>query len=186
MPFQITDGERTVTIDKVSHAINTITYEHHEIHGGGAYRGGYAGVLAGDATKDVTLLTPSNGKQCHIVIAVDTSNSADAWFYELMEVTSNGTPITPRNANRNIPDESSLQAFFVDGTVVTTNAVILGHRHVGAEGSRPGTSIGGSASVREEWILKENTWYTLRLSDTSSEDQNVLMRLEWYEHTPKG
>jgi hypothetical protein len=121
-----------------------------------------------------------------MLIEVETSNSSDAWFYEGMEVTSNGTTVTPRNANRNHSDASSTQAFFVDGTLVTTNVVILGHRHIGAEGARPGTAIGGSGSTREEWVLKENTWYTLRVTDTSGSDQDVFMRLEWYEHTPKG
>jgi hypothetical protein len=186
MPFQISDGERLATIDKVSHAINTIDYAHHEIHSGGAYRGGFAGNITTEATKDVSILTPSNGKQCHMLIAVETSNACDAWFYELTEITSNGTSITPRNANRTIPDESSVQAFFTDGTIVTTNAIILGHRHIGALGKKASDAIGGGGAVRAEWVLKENTWYTFRVTDTSQTTQAVFMSMDWYEHTPKG
>ena len=148
------------------------------------YRAGFAGVVGADADKDVTILTPSSGgKQCHMTLAVDTANAAEAYFYEDTEATVNGTVVTPLNANRNTGKESATQIVFHGGTIVTTNATTLGHRHLGAELKRE--SFGGTGATRNEWVLRENTWYTLRVTELSGSDQDMLIQLEWYEHTPK-
>lgn len=188
VPIQISDGERTASIDKHTHALNTIDYAHHEMHAGSTYRASIAGTAVGNGnTLAIEILTPAaGGKQMHFTGAVTTENAADLVFQELIEVSSNGAVITPRNANRNFGDSSTVQAVLQDSTVVTTNAVVLDSRHIGSPSpspSRPG--IGGDAASRGEWLLRENTWYQLVLTNTSGSAQDMHMAVEWYEHTPK-
>jgi len=105
--------------------------------------------------------------------------------YELSEVT-NGDAVTPRNANRNFADASTMQSTVQDADVVTTNAAIIGLRHIGALGAKPNDpSFGGGATSRHEWVLKANTWYTVVLEETAAVTQLMWIGLDWYEHTAK-
>ena len=188
-PVKITDGTRFATIDKVTHALNTIDYAHHEMHAGATYRASIAGTAIGNTnTLSIEILTPAaGGKQMHFTGAVTTENAADLVFQELIEVSANGAALTPRNANRNFGDGSTVQATLKNSTVVTTNAVVLDSRHIGTASpspSRPG--VGGGAESRGEWVLRENTWYQLILTNIAGAAQDMHMAVEWYEHTPKG
>jgi len=188
MPVKISDGERCVSLDRNTNALNIVNYEHHEIHGGSTYRAGArAESLANNSTLSLEFLTPSNGKQAHMVLTVSTENAADILFLEDVNVTSNGSAVTPRNANRNFGDGSSMQFMFKDSTVTTdANTITLGNRHIGAEGSgpsRPGSP--GDQASRGEWVLKENTWYQLEMTNVAGATQDIHMGLDWYEHTPK-
>ena len=188
-PVQITDGERTLTIDKITHALNTIDYVHHEMHAGSAYRASIAGTAIGNGnTLALEILTPAaGGKQMHFTGAVTTENAADLVFQELVEISVNGSAITPRNVNRNFGEGSVAQAVLKDSTVVTTNAVVLDSRHIGAASTSPSRAgVGGGAESRGEWILRENTWYQLILTNIAGAAQDMHMAVEWYEHTPKG
>ena len=145
-------------------------------------------VIGNTNTLSIEILTPAaGGKQLHFTGAVTTENAADLVFQELIEVSANGAALTPRNANRNFGDGSTVQATLKNSTVVTTNAVVLDSRHIGTAStspSRPG--VGGGAESRGEWILRENTWYQLKLTNISGASQDMHLAVEWYEHTPKG
>ena len=185
-PYKITDGDRVAVIDKTTNVLIGIASDHHEIHSGSSYRGGAAGTITANATMNVAILTPASGKQLHVTLEITTANSAQASFYENPSITSNGATITPRNANRNLPDSSSSQIMLKDSTVNISSAVTLGTRHIGSAGANPSnTSLGGAVGTRGEWVLKENTWYVLSVTDTSGSSQEVFLRMEWYEHTPE-
>ena len=188
-PVQITDGERTITIDKMTHALNTIDYAHHEMHAGSSYRASVAGSAVGNGNSlALEILTPAAGsKQLHLTGEVTTENAADFVFLELVEISANGSAVTPHNANRNFGDGSTVQATLKDSTVVTTNAVTLDSRHIGAASTSPSRAgLGGGIASRGEWILRENTWYQLKLTNISGASQDMHLAVEWYEHTPKG
>ena len=185
MPTVISDGKRIARVDEMTQTLQTITYAHHEIHGGGMYRSGFSDTLLADATVDISVLTPSNGKQMHLEVDIDSANAINVWLYEDTEITANGTPIVPLNANRNSKKTTSVEAFLLNGTVVTTNATILAHRQVGSTGERKEGWAGGGGATRSEWVLRENAWYTFRVDELSGSDQHVSLRMEWYEHTPK-
>jgi hypothetical protein len=187
LPVQISDGERIATIDKVTNSLQTVAYYHHEIHSGSAYRVWAQESVTANAPHTIALLTPNSAKQMHLEGIVSSANSAILFFYEMPNApTANGTPLTPRNANRNYTDNSATQFVFEDSTLNLTANIILAHTHIGSAGNRPNDpSFGGSSESRKEWVLKQNTWYALQVTDTSEDAQEMSIILDWYEHTPK-
>jgi len=187
-PVQITDGTRFASIDRHNNTLAITAYEHSEIHAGAAHRADAQAVdLANAATLSIDFKTPASGKLMHFIVAASTENAADIIFYEDIELSGNGSAITPRNANRNFGDGGTVQFMFKDSTLVTTNTVVLGSRHIGSTGSRPSDpSIGGGQVVsRHEWVLRADTWYSVLLTNVSGGVQTVWIGLDWYEHTPK-
>jgi len=187
IPVQISDGDRIAAIDKNTNTIQTIANYHHEIHSGSAYRVWAQESVTANTLHTIALLTPNSTKQMHLQGLASSANSSELFFYELPNApTANGTPLTPRNANRNYADNSSAQFVFEDSTLNLTANIVLAHTHIGSSGLRPNDpSFGGSSESRKEWVLKQNTWYALQVTDTSGSAQEISVVLDWYEHTPK-
>jgi len=185
-PVQVTDGERNIIIDRLTNALMTIDYAHHEIHSGGAFRCGTQKEATANGNLTLSFKTANTTKQAHMVWAVETENSSTVSVYEKSEVTG-GSAVTPRNANRSFADSSvTMQSVVKDATVVTTNATVIGNKVIGSNGLRSrDPNLGGAAASRGEWVLKQNTWYTVKITDTSNAAQNLWIGLDWYEHTPK-
>jgi len=182
----IVEGGRVAAIDDNTNSLQFVDYEHHEIHGGSAYRAGSQETPNAAGTLSLTWTTPNNGKQMHMVFSVETANSSEVTIYEDVSFTSNGTAITPRNANRNSADASSVQTVEKDATVNVVGATILGHKHIGAVGVKQNDpSFGGATEARHEWVLKEDTTYHIEVEDVSGESHDMWIGLDWYEHTPK-
>jgi len=187
IPVQISDGDRIASIDKNTNTLQTIAYYHHEIHSGSAYRVWAQESVTANATHTIALLTPNSTKRIHLESRVSTANSSALYLYEMPNApTANGTPRTPRNANRNYADNSSVQFVFEDSTLNLTANITLAHAHIGSTGARPNDpSFGGASESRKEWVLKQNTWYALQVTDASESAQEMSIVLDWYEHTPK-
>ena len=187
VPVLISDGDRLALIDKNTNTLQTIEYYHHEIHAGCAYRVWAQESVTANTSHTIALLTPNSTKQIHLEGLVSTANSSELFFFELPNApTANGTTLTPRNANRNYADNSAIQFVFEDSTLNLTANITLAHTHIGSAGARPNDpSFGGSTESRKEWVLKQNTWYALHVTDTSEADQEMSIILDWYEHTPK-
>ena len=197
-PVKITDGERTVTIDPTTHALIALDSVHHEIHEGKTYRIDVSNdALGNNASLTIDFLTPATGPLIHFTSGVSTGNVAKLAFYEGVELTSNGTAVTPLNANRSTSRESAMQFAFKDSTLVTTNATELNLRRIG---TAPGGGSGGGGGTgspnaqgtggvltasRPEFILKPNTWYSLVVTNICGEDQAVWLGVDWYEHISK-
>jgi len=187
IPVQISDGDRIAAIDKNTNTIQTIANYHHEIHSGSAYRVWAQESVTANTSHTLALLTPNSTKQIHLEALVTTANSSVLSLYEMPNApTANGTPRTPRNANRNYADNSSTQFVFEDSTLNLTANITLAHTHIGSTGLRPADpSFGGASESRKEWVLKQNTWYAIQVIDTSGNAQEMSIILDWYEHTPK-
>lgn len=66
--------------------------------------------------------------------------------------------------------------------VATTKGLNVSTSKVGGTGFK--STIGGSASIEDEIILRQNTTY-FREFISSSDDNIISLRAFWYEHTPK-
>ena len=167
-------------------AMNTVGYEHHEIHSGSHYM--VHGVISIPALNDVLDFTwqmPNNAKWIHWTWQIETSKGVTWYVYE--NVIANNplaNPITPLNSNRNSTNTSGttmkyevqadLTAANVD-TDVTSPAIIL------STGITGDNRTAGASQRSNEIILKQNTLYCLRAVATAALDINF--DLNWYEHT---
>ena len=166
-------------VDNSTHSIQTIIYEHHEIHSGSYYRAGFQKDIPNGGTSIFAITTPDTTKWLHFRPAVDVELEAQIMLYENPTSVTGGTSITPRNANRNSTNTSDA-IVVTDPTVNTTDAIVLGNL---VEGS--GKSSGGESSSQYEWVLKQNTTYVLMVINNATGNNQVNIRCQWYEHQDK-
>ena len=179
----INDSEaRKLRIDASTHAIETISYEHHELHGGSAYSIGISTTDLGAETGDqlqFTFTTPNTAKWCHMLCNAYGSGEI---YYTMREAPTGGmtggTSVTPLNRNRNSSNVSILTDM-KKGATAATGGTLLDEQYVGAGTNR----IAGNTRGTQEWVLKANTIYAFRVYDTSA--IQAYLHLDWYEHTDK-
>ena len=172
-------------VDNSTHTLQTITYEHHEIHSGSHYFIGRASSLALSAVLDVQVQTPNTTKWSHLTFQLQCSAETAWWIYEDVSFTLTGSTLTPYNNNRNSANTSgtifyqianaSVALANADTNITGSTLLIQGVIGDGREG--------GQDERSKELILKQNTKYLFRAESLSA--GQVGYNIEWYEHTDK-
>jgi hypothetical protein len=170
-------------VDDVSGARTVITYQHHKIHEGDTYIINEAYDLAINNVIDIRITTPNTTKWAHWVLEFDTESEYEFWFYEVAVITVAGSAYTPINLNRNSVNTSVLAVDIITNASLAlanadtdvTGATTLMHGFAGA-----GKTTGGSQSIREEFILKQNTIYGFRAVANAA--GWIHENMAWYEH----
>lgn len=178
---------RAVRIDSATHAMETIEYEHHEIHGGSHYFVvGYAD-LANAHVLDFQWTIPDTTKWIHWTWQIDTESGLLWQVYEGAVITNPlAAAITPRNSDRNSANTSSTTMRYEDqANLAAANAdTNVGGATLIESGISGAGKDAGHAIRSHEIILKQNTVYCLRATANAAGYINFSM--QWYEHTNKG
>ena len=173
-------------VDSGTHTLQTIDYEHHEIHGGSHYFVVGVQDLAINQVLDFTWLMPNSTKEIHWNFQITTQAETLWYVYEGASVLNAlANAVTPLNSHRNSQKTSSttmryeVQADLATANVDTdvTGATIL---MTGISGAGKNS---GDYERNHELILKQNTLYCLRAVASSAGYINFDM--QWYEHQPK-
>lgn len=175
-----------VAMDKSTHALETVSYAHHEIHDGSDYFiEDVVDLSAGDYF-DVQITTPDNTAWAHVNFRLEAESETEWYLYEDVAISTAGTTKTPRNSNRNSTNTSGLTVAVIsnasesdanDDTDVA-GATALMHGIIGA-----GSQTKGNNDHDHEIIFKQNEDYSIRVIATAS--GYVDYSLNWYEHTDK-
>ena len=181
------DSRGPAGLDAATNVMETIEYEHHEIHSGSSYHA-YANAAGGSGTKaTITFTTPDTLKWAHVVVSGVSNVIASFTFGEGATVTSpTGSDFVPRNRNRNSDNVSGMISSgsaggagnVTTGATVTDFGTILQFQQMGAG------KVGGESRGAAEWVLKRNTTYALECESQAATSE-VHVNLEWYEHTDK-
>lgn len=169
-------------IDASTESIQTIDYEHHEIHSGSHYY--IQGYLELDDTDTfyIKIVTPNTTKWAHFVFDIKSTGICTTYLDEAATGgMTGGAAKTPINNNRNSANAS---AMVITGgvTTATSYTLRLEDDKWGANGFKE--TIGGGSGRSDELLLKQNTTY-LR-SFISGADNNIIQfKASWYEHTDK-
>lgn len=177
---------RAVRIDSSTHAMETISYEHHEIHGGDHYFVVAYADLAINHVLDFQWTIPNTTKWIHWTWEISTESETLWQIYEGATITNPlAVAVTPRNSNRNsantsgttmkYEDQANLAAANADTSVVGATLIMSGISGAGRDA--------GHALRAHEVMLKQNTVYCLRATATAAGYVNFSM--QWYEHTAK-
>jgi len=168
---------KPLRMDLSTHSLQTMSYEHHEVHSGSHYYiEGFTTLGSGDSFY-VKLVTPDTDKFAHFVWEIDGSFITETSLTE--DATggmAGGTAVIPFNNNRNSLNTS--------GMVITSNVTANTGGTVISQTKFGSRSTGGSHSRGDELILKRNTVYCRMF--TSSTNSNIIsFKASWYEHTDK-
>ena len=130
------------------------------------------------APKYVSLTAPNTTARIHFVAVCSASSSSLMQFFETPTITVAGTLKTPYNNDRN----SILSTTLVvreDPTVTVDGIELFGQRIAG--GSQAAAQrISGDVAQRTEWILKQNTTYTIKVTpDANGVEVSIVST--WYE-----
>jgi hypothetical protein len=170
-------------VERVTGGVMVIDSNHAQIHAGNAFSLGEVFTIAAGATVDVTVQVPA-GAYVHYQatdLSTDGGNTVTAILYEGATVTAaTGTAITPVNRRRLDTPDTSLLAIKQGATVTATGSRI--DQWYFPKAADKGVMVSISKSDTNEWVLKQDTTYLLRISNTGATTSAVVsMRPFWYE-----
>lgn len=169
---------RNVRLDEVTGYLTFIDVFHHHTHAGEAFISGDLIDLGNGAIRDILIVTPNTTYWAHMFITITTESETDLKVYEGTTASNNGTAITAFNKDRNSTSVATTLIFHTPTVAPGSEGVMLPPMHWGS-----GKGVGGGERSSEEWVLKQNTKYLLRITNatTSANQTNTILR--WYEHT---
>ena len=165
-------------LDKATNSIQTIDYEHHEIHAGSHFFYTDSVELDSAATQVYMITTPNTTKWAHMTFLASGSAITTIQIYEAGDRTGT-TGQTLYNSDRNSLTASVLTIHKGISTG-STDGTLIWQRKSGSATAQSRT--GAEATRGGELILKQNTKYILRIT-SGTNDNLTNLQLEWYEHT---
>jgi len=176
-----------VRIDASTNVLETIEYEHHEIHSGSRYAYSESEDVVAGEHRQLLLAVSNTTKWPHLSLPlhVTSNRQTTVEFYEAVVTSYNGTVLTPFNMNRNSAN-TPLTAVSVS-FVVSSLGTRLIHEQFGTSGSFFKADVGGAVGGgRNELMLKQNVQYLLRMTNNDGGDSaDISTWIDWYEHADK-
>lgn len=180
-------------IDSITNAINTISYAHHETHGGSRFFRTYSVASLGAMTTPADMITltwttPDTTKWEHFTFYVIGTGG---WIIKLIEGSTGGgaTPtdhVSMLNHNRNSSKVATcIDLNASDGNVSRDATQLTGGTELWTEYIPGGSKMAGSVTggERDEILLKQNEIY--QLSCFGIDTDPCTIHIDWYEHTNK-
>ena len=168
---------QTPRIDPVTHALEVVDYAHYEVHAGSSFYYHDVDAMGNAEVQYYLITTPNTTKWAHFGLEIDFNESAG--IVELFEggdrVGADAGAVFNSNRNSTVEATVTVHKNITGGTADGTR---IFWKRVGA-----GKSAGWVAGTAEERILKQNTKYLLKLTNTNTTTNNVTVVLRWYEHT---
>ena len=171
------DGD-IITIDENTGAIATIEWEHHQLHEGNTFTILEVTDLGNGAVRDILVVSPDTTEWAHLVWEIEHELETSIQFYRDTTYTDNGTEITSFNRNGNSTNTATTLVYH---TPTITNVGTL----VGTIQQGNGKKAGGSDRTSNEFILKQNTAYLIRINNLTVNNDIIFMKLNWYEQINK-
>jgi hypothetical protein len=174
--YRKSDGTyQPLRLDAPTNTLQTIEYEHHEIHGGSSFTTQHIADVASGGTISLSITTPNTTKWAHIIYELDTEGEAMVYLMESPTI-SGGTAKIIFNRDRN-SSATTVMVVKYDPTIVSTGTIYR-QWHLGS-----GRTTGQNRRGVSEFILKQNTTYVYALNNLSVSDNYISLKLDWYEHT---
>lgn len=172
-------------------AIQSIPFEHHEIHDGDHFFIEGWTTLSNGASGNFVVSSPAelSAHLVHMTFEVQAQSEIEVKVYKNPVVLVNGTVLTPVNNNQDIDTPSCMVSGYCDGGYITMNPTIvskgtlLSKWRSGKAGATPTAGDVGTTIQRaeKELVLKRGTKYLW--SVVSYDNTNVVSyRGTWYEH----
>lgn len=132
--------------------------------------------LANDADITLALLT-ANKQPCHMFPTAIAGGDAEFRLTEAPTLSNNGTAQTVFNRFRSSSRTAHTQVFLAP-TITDEGTILDAHLIPGGSG---GAASGGHGNLEQEWVLKTNTLYLIRLFNRAGTAQPGHVQLDFYE-----
>ena len=174
-------GPQEAILERVTRAQPGIDTDHEYIHKGGFFEAHHRFTLDAAAVGRITIKTPAvkyvHYRKEHV------SSSGDKVTIELFEeptvTAATGTPVAAHNHNR-------LSAVVSGATVlhtptVTDDGVQISQSFIGGGTGTGQARSGAELGVGNEWVLKRDAQYLVKITNNSAAANTVQVNLVWYE-----
>lgn len=168
-----------------------LDHAHHEIHTGNHWVFAINdAALANGATLNLLFITSDETTSDtpspnHMYVFAEADGACTVAFYEDTVTSNNGTAQTAKNRNR-LYNETTRPSKITPHTTptITDTGVELGLRYIGATSGAGGSATSSAGDSRDvnEFVLKYNTKYLLRITNTSGSARRVIIGGDWYRH----
>lgn len=172
----LTDGTSNLSI--LDGAIESIDSVHAETHEGKHYTANhFYTAVADEAYADMHIRTGAT-KYAHLIIVVQAEAKSYITFYRDSTYTTNGSAVTAFN-NNDASANTTESALYYAPTGVTIGTLL--YQDFVPAGTSP-KPVGGTYVSRNEWILKLNTDYLIRVQNVSgSATSDTTINFVYYE-----
>lgn len=169
--------------ERVTKGVKVITNEHALIHAGEMFYAYSLTSINAGATLKFTFTTPAvaSGKYIHFRPAV-ISTSGDKLTMTMTEIPtsiSGGSDVTAYNRNR-LSTTTALSTLKT-GVTLTESATVVDVAYVGGGTGVGSVRSGAETGEQNEVVLKQNTVYSITLTNNSSAANIVFLKMMWYE-----
>jgi len=179
-PVSLSDEVLSGAVERVTDSLKSITTDHGYIHEGLLFEAGHKFTMAAGTVAYLRLKTSAT-KYTHYRNE-KISTSGDKLTVELFEaptITAAGTAIVPVNHNR--------LCGIASHTTVTHTPTVTGvgtplyASYLGGGTGQGQARSGDVITEQNEWVLKRDTEYLIRLTNGSSAENIVQINPIWYE-----
>ena len=177
----------TPVFDNLANAVKIIDSPHSKVHDGFAFHvSAYDLILDADDVLSITFKIPNiSTKRMHFTANGDCTSGA---LFEVLEgptiTGSTGVNKTILNRDRDSENQSMVLSMDATANTVTVNATVTHDGTIieAAPLSAGKSKIVGQSRGEEEWLLKTNSLYTIRITGLTN-GGIASINLNWYEHT---
>lgn len=168
--------------ERVTKAQKEITTDHAYIHEGKLFVALTKNTLSAGTSRYISIVTPSNGKYIHYRNE-RVQSSADKVTIELFEdatvTAETGTEKTPINHSRISSNVSTV--LVRDGVTVTNDGTLINQSFISGGTGAGQARSGEETSQENEFVLKRNTVYVVKITNGSTGDNIIQCSPLWYE-----
>ena len=165
--------------DRSTNAINTIEYEHHELHAGSMFCVNNMADLGSGASAVFLISTPSTSTWAHLKYDVSVEAEMSLQMWESSTTSSDGVALSVYNRNRNSSGSNTVAIYISPN--ITASGTQIGALKRGGGTSAPGR-FGGNARADDEFILKTGTKYLMKIINDGAGTAWYSAKMCWYEH----
>ncbi len=167
-------NNNVITVDESTRAIVFIDQEHHELHEGNYFTILCIDDLGNAEVYDMLIVAPDTTEWAHLVWEIEHELETLIQFYR--DATYSDIGIIEPSFNRNGNSDNTATTLVYRDATITDVGTLVGTIQQGA-----GKKAGGSDRQSNEFILKQDTVYLIRITNLTANDNLVFIKLNWYE-----
>ena len=168
------------TLETTTGALRSIDNDHAYIHEGKLFSATHKVTLTAGSSIYISFTTPNTDKVVHYRPAslTTSADNVTTLFFEGGTFTGGSTLAT---VNRNRKSLTTAEVLINTGVTSTLDGTLLYTSFLGGGVGVGQSRGGGELAENQEWVLKKNTVYLIKLTNGSSSSNTLCLGVRWYE-----